>query len=229
MQTIQVFLRRLTRRQPAQRSRRRARCQCTCRPATPRATTRYPVVVFPARLLGNGRAVAQHVGLHAQCARAAGLADREWEGATVSSASSSTGGRRSVAASGSTREGIGRYRDYVARDLDSLRRPHLPHLAPKAPHARWWASRRVATARWSSRRFHPEHLRSRRRALGRRGFEYCYLNALPQAAGPDTEGWRRRGLVPRVHRASPRDEDEGRRPHGHQHAVHGGGVLAQEG
>jgi S-formylglutathione hydrolase FrmB len=80
-------------------------------------------------------------------------------------------------------EGIGRYRDYVARDLVSVVDKNFRTLAKGTSRALIGKSSGGYGALVISR-FHPELFAHIGVHSGDAGFEYCYLHELPQAAGP---------------------------------------------
>ncbi len=80
-------------------------------------------------------------------------------------------------------EGIGRYRDYVARDLISVVDKSFRTLAKGTSRALIGKSSGGYGALVISR-FHPDLFGHIGVHSGDAGFEYCYLHELPQAAGP---------------------------------------------
>ena len=177
-----------------------ARCRCTCRPGYGEGDQRYPVVYFLHGFSGSGlqwlnvspftKNVPERLDAliaDGKIPPMLGVFIDGW---------SSLGGSQWI-----NSEGIGRYRDVVARDVVSWVDRTFKTLAKGASRALVGKSSGGYGALVISR-FHPETFDHVGVHSADAGFEYAYLNELPQAAGRAAEGRRRRGLVPRLHRAA---------------------------
>ena len=141
--------------------------------------------------------MAQHVSLHRERASAARCADRSGHDSSVigvfADGWSALGGSQWI-----NSEGVGRYRDVVAKDLVQWVDKNLRSIAKGSARALVGKSSGGYGALVIAR-FHPEIFQHLGVHSGDAAFEYCYLHELPQAAGPllkagGVENWYREFL-----------------------------------
>ena len=171
----------------------------------------------------------ERLGVRPQRAGAAGRADRRRGRFRPSSACSRTGGRRSAAASGSTATAIGRYRDYVAKDVVRLRGPHVPHAAQgggaRGGGAQLGRLRRAGDGALPPGASSPTSAATRgTRASSTATCRTCPRRPAPLLKAGGVEAWYQE-FRQRARETKMRGEDFT----GDQHAGDGGGLLAEEG